>query len=84
MDILGIGFWEVLVICLVLVIVVGPRRLPEVTRKLGQMAHRFKYLTDDMSKNITEEINREESDNNITKYNDHSICSEDDCKTDDE
>lgn len=74
MDIIGIGIWEVLVILLVLMIVVGPRRLPEITRKLGQLTRHFKTMTNEMSRNIQAELSDEENEGESTsRSNDHTI-----------
>ena len=69
MDIIGIGFWEVLVILVVLIVVVGPKRLPEMARKMGQMTRHFKSMTSEMNRNIQAELRDEEE---TSKSNDYS------------
>ena len=61
MDIIGIGFWEVIVILVVAMLVVGPRRLPEVAIKLGQMARKFRMTTTELTRSITAEVEEESS-----------------------
>lgn len=79
MDIIGIGLWEVLVIMVVLLIVVGPRRLPELSRKLGELARQFKTVTNELSRDIERQI-RDETDEagKETKSNDYSIIDDPD------
>jgi sec-independent protein translocase protein TatA len=38
----GIGIWEVLILLLVLLLVFGPKRLPEMGRQLGKGMREFK------------------------------------------
>jgi sec-independent protein translocase protein TatA len=38
----GIGIWEILVLLLVLLLVFGPKRLPEMGRSLGKGMREFK------------------------------------------
>ena len=38
----GIGIWELLILLLVLLLVFGPKRLPEMGRQLGQGMREFK------------------------------------------
>jgi sec-independent protein translocase protein TatA len=38
----GIGIWEILILLLVLLLVFGPKRLPEMGRQLGRGMREFK------------------------------------------
>ena len=38
------GFWEIALIVLVLLIVLGPKRLPEVSVKAGQVFRKFSKM----------------------------------------
>jgi sec-independent protein translocase protein TatA len=38
----GIGIWEILILLLVLLLVFGPKRLPEMGRQLGKGMREFK------------------------------------------
>jgi len=81
MDIIGIGLWEVLVIMVVLMVVVGPRRLPEITRKLGEMARHFKTVTNEMSRDIEREL-KDEADDHENQSNDYSVVDDKENKGD--
>ena len=59
MDIIGIGFWEIIVILVVAVIIVGPRRLPEIARKMGQIMGKFRMTTTELTRSITAEVEEE-------------------------
>lgn len=52
----GIGIWEVLLIIVVVFIVLGPRRVPEIARKLGQIVRTIKRASTDLSTAITREL----------------------------
>ena len=58
----GINGSEFLVIILVAVIVVGPQRLPEYTRKLTQMVRQLKVFLDNARSQIAEEVGPEMAD----------------------
>ena len=58
----GINGSEFLVIILVAVIVVGPQRLPEYTRKLTQMARQLRVFLDNARSQIAEEVGPEMAD----------------------
>ena len=52
----GIGIWEILLILIVALIVLGPRRVPEIARKLGQVVRAVRKASNDLSTAITREI----------------------------
>jgi sec-independent protein translocase protein TatB len=54
----GIGFGELLVVVLVIFLVNGPDRLPEMARKLGKLVREFKRVTEEVKVTIEREINR--------------------------
>ena len=58
----GISGSEFLVIILVAVIVVGPQRLPEYTRKLTQMVRQLRVFMDNARSQIAEEVGPEMAD----------------------
>jgi len=59
MDFIGIGIWEVLVVLVIALMVVGPRRLPEVGRKLGKAVRKYRLIASEMTREITEEMDRD-------------------------
>ena len=46
----GIGIWEMLILLLVLLLVFGPKRLPEMGRQLGKGMREFKDSVTGMGK----------------------------------
>lgn len=62
MDFYGIGLQEIFIVLLIALIVVGPQRLPQMAIKLGRMMRRLRLVTSEMTRNITEEVNRETTD----------------------
>ena len=59
MDIFGIGIWEVLIILIVALIVVGPGRVAEIGMKLGKMARALKKASFDLTAQVTKELDAE-------------------------
>ena len=55
----GISGNEFLVLLLVLVIVIGPQRLPEYAQKLGQLVRQGRVLLDNAKTQIAEEVGPE-------------------------
>ncbi len=56
----GIGFPELLLIMAVALIVLGPKRLPDIARALGRGLSEFKKATDEMKQTFTEETRNHE------------------------
>jgi sec-independent protein translocase protein TatB len=56
----GIGFPELLLIMAVALIVLGPKRLPDIARALGRGLSEFKKATDEMKQTFTEETHSQE------------------------
>jgi sec-independent protein translocase protein TatB len=48
----GIGFQELLLILALVLIVIGPKRLPEVAKMLGKAALEFKKATDELKNSV--------------------------------
>ena len=57
----GIGVWEILLIIVVILLVVGPHRLPEIAKTLGKAFRTIKKASSDLSLNITREIEETKS-----------------------
>lgn len=56
----SIGSLEILLILVVALLVVGPKRLPQVARTLGKTFGEFKRMTGDVQRTITAEVDRVE------------------------
>ena len=65
-GVFGINGNEFLVIILVAVIVVGPQRLPEYTRKLTQMVRQLRVFLDNARSQIAEEVGPEMADRDLS------------------
>ena len=60
MDFLGIGGWEVLLILVVAVIILGPGRITEVGRTMGKIARTLKKASFDLTTQVTRELEEQE------------------------
>jgi Tat protein translocase TatB subunit len=56
----GIGFPELLMVLVLALVVIGPKRLPDVARALGRGFTEFKRATDDLKTTFQEEIRTDE------------------------
>lgn len=52
----GIGIWEVVLIIVIILIVVGPQRLPEIARKLGQAVRTLRKASSDLTTAMSREL----------------------------
>lgn len=57
----GIGFQEMLVILVVVLIFFGPKRLPDLAKSLGKGIAEFKKASDEVRKGIDEAVREEET-----------------------
>ena len=55
-----IGFSELVVIGIVALVVIGPKRLPEVARAAGRWAARLRRFVDDVKRDMDSELRRDE------------------------
>ena len=55
----NLGPWEILLILVVILILFGARRLPELARGLGQGINEFRDAVDSSKKEIIEEIEKD-------------------------
>ena len=60
MDFLGIGGWEVLLILVIAVIILGPGRVAEFGRTLGKIVRTFRKATLDLTSQVTRELEEQE------------------------
>ncbi len=58
-----IGWFELLVIIIVAILVIGPKDFPIVLNKIGSWVGSFKRYFSDVQKNVNEITNLEEKDN---------------------
>ncbi|MFA5054605.1 MAG: twin-arginine translocase TatA/TatE family subunit [Dehalococcoidia bacterium] len=56
----GISFWEILLIFLIGLILVGPRNLPAMAAKAGRAYRRLKRASQDLTSELTKEVGIEE------------------------
>ena len=52
---LGLGFWEIIIIGLVALIVVGPENLPDFAKSVARFLNELKRTASDLKKSIDEE-----------------------------
>ena len=57
----SIGGTEILVIAVIVLLVFGPKRLPEVGRTIGKGLAEFKRASNDLKRSLEEEITIEEA-----------------------
>ncbi len=65
---LGIGMPEILVILVVALIVIGPKRLPELARHLGKGLAEFKKAADDLQESVKIDLETERHKEFAEKY----------------
>jgi len=65
---LGIGMQEILIILVVALVVIGPKRLPEVARTLGKGFAEFKKATDDFHETVRLDLAQEKHEEHVKKH----------------
>ncbi len=63
----SIGSLEILMILVVALLVVGPKRLPQMARTLGKTFGEFKRMTNDVQRTINAEVDRVERKEKVQK-----------------
>lgn len=63
----GIGSTELIVILVVALIVLGPKKLPQIARTLGKAMGEFKRMSTDFQRSINTEIEREEHEKRVNE-----------------
>jgi TatA/E family protein of Tat protein translocase len=48
----GLGFQEIIIILVVALLIIGPRKLPDLAKSLGKAFREFKHATDDIKQNF--------------------------------
>ena len=67
---LGIGMQEILIILVVALIVIGPKRLPELARTLGKGFAEFRKAADDLQETVRMDLQKEQTEEFRKKYPD--------------
>ncbi len=65
----GIGMPELIIILVLALIVIGPKKLPEMARSLGKGLAEFKRASNDFRRNIEEEARVAEEKERLAKEN---------------
>src|SRR5882672_6465212 len=55
----GLGIWEIAVICVVALLVLGPQKLPEAAKSLGKALRDFRRAGDDLKREMIGDIDAE-------------------------
>lgn len=55
-----LGIWELLIILVVVLLIFGPRRLPEMARGIGQSVREFRKGIRDMKDDFEAEVNSDD------------------------
>lgn len=66
MDLMGIGTAEVLMILLVAILVVGPRKIVELARTVGKITRTIKKASSNLISSVTNELELEDKEKNPT------------------
>jgi Tat protein translocase TatB subunit len=71
----GLGFWEILIILVVALLVLGPERLPEVAKTLGRSMAQLRHAADDLRDELSSTREDLENTLKIEESDDHSKTS---------
>ncbi len=67
---LGMGMQDILIILVVALIVIGPKRLPELAKTLGKGLAEFKKAADDLQETVRQDLEVEKHKDLVKKYPD--------------
>ena len=70
------GYWEIVVIFVITLIVVGPEKMPALARKAGLYARKFKKFVSKIQNDINNEIKSEELKEQLSIKDDESSLSQ--------
>ena len=70
------GFWEIAIIGIITLIVVGPEKMPALARKAGLYAGKFKKFVSKIQNDINNEIKSEELKEQLTIKDEESLLSQ--------
>lgn len=71
-----VGVWEMLIILVVVLLVFGPRRLPEMAKGMGQAVREFRKGIRDMKDDIEKEVNKDDDSDKQTSASRSSASSQ--------
>ena len=57
----GVGFQEILLVSLLLLVLFGPRRLPEMARDLGSFARKAQHIVDEFKADLASDVEDDRS-----------------------
>lgn len=61
MEFFGMGMGEILLIVIVVLIIWGPGKMPEIARQIGKAINTIKQTSSDLTTQITKELDEEEA-----------------------
>jgi sec-independent protein translocase protein TatA len=67
----SLGGWEILVILVAILVIFGPKRLPEMGRSLGKAIREFKSAGKEIQNDLAKSV--DEEDTNSTKRTDKAV-----------
>ncbi|SVA30721.1 uncharacterized protein METZ01_LOCUS83575 [marine metagenome] len=70
------GFWEIAIIGIITLIVVGPEKMPALARKAGLYVGKFKKFVSKIQNDINNEIKSEELKEQLTIKDEESLLSQ--------
>jgi Tat protein translocase TatB subunit len=56
MDFIGVGGWEILLVLVIALIILGPSKLPEFARNIGKITRALKKASFDLTTAVTREL----------------------------
>jgi Tat protein translocase TatB subunit len=71
MELFGISMWELLLILVVALIVLGPNKLPRIARSLGKTIRAIRKASSDITVAITRELDASEEESSQLKERSH-------------
>ena len=64
----GIGMPELIVIALIALLVVGPKKLPDIAKSLGKGLNEFRRATSDVADNVRETLKVDEIEKDVSDF----------------
>ena len=78
------GFWEILLIIVVALIIWGPGKIPEITRNLGKFMNAMKKMSFDLTQQVKKEIELEDKQSSSSTSKKGKILKKTESPADDE